>query len=104
MKQLALGFPQPTRPCAVCPVRRDSLPFRDDDAAADLVAELHSDALVFCASERGNQCAGAAIYRANVCKLPRDRQALRLPVDRDKVFDSSSLLICHHRDWSSDDP
>jgi len=37
-----------------------------------------------------------AIYRANIGKLPRDRSALRLPVDRVAVFATPMEFQAHH--------
>ena len=44
----------------------------------------------------GAQCAGAAIYRANVCKSPRDGSLLKLPADRETVFADKSEFWEHH--------
>lgn len=42
------------------------------------------------------QCAGAAIYRANVAKAPRSPDVIVLQPDRDKVFCRSTEFIAHH--------
>ena len=42
------------------------------------------------------QCRGAAIYRANVCKSPRDPEVARGPVDRENVFASPMAFKEHH--------
>ena len=41
------------------------------------------------------QCAGAAIYRSNVCKLPRDPQVVTLPADTGLVFGFGEFLVHH---------
>lgn len=41
------------------------------------------------------QCAGAAIYRANVCKSPRDPEIALLPQDKEKVFGFGEFLEHH---------
>lgn len=48
------------------------------------------------APECAKQCAGLAIYRANVCKKPRDRSILTLPADREAVFAAPSEFRHHH--------
>jgi hypothetical protein len=42
------------------------------------------------------QCAGAAIYRANVCKSPRDPEVARGEVDRETVFATPTEFKEHH--------
>lgn len=42
------------------------------------------------------QCRGAAIFRANVCKRPRDPEVAHGPVDRDSVFGRSDEFLAHH--------
>lgn len=46
----------------------------------------HSDQRIECHTLIGAQCAGSAIYRANICKMPRDPAVLRLPPDTKRVF------------------
>lgn len=46
--------------------------------------------------EGARQCRGAAIYRANVCKLPRSDEVVVGPVDRESVFATPSQFIEHH--------
>lgn len=58
----------------------------------------HSDALIHChTTDFKHQCAGAAIFRANVMKSPRDRSALCLPADTVNVFAWDDEMIKHHR-------
>lgn len=78
---------QHTRPCGDCPWRRDALEGWLGNLTADAwLAAAHGDARIDCHTLIGPQCAGSAIYRANVCKLPRDPATLRLPADRRNVF------------------
>ena len=44
----------------------------------------------------GPQCAGAAVYRSNVCKRPHSLAILRLPADRTLVFASPIEFRSHH--------
>jgi hypothetical protein len=41
------------------------------------------------------QCAGAAIYRANVCKLPKDPSVAVLVPDRELVFSFGEFVEYH---------
>jgi hypothetical protein len=88
---------QPKKPCHDCPWRRESikgwLGAADPD---DWLIIAHSDEPVPCHAIKGPQCAGLAIYRANMCKLPRDRAVLRLPADRETVFATPAEFLAHH--------
>lgn len=83
---------QHTSPCSDCPWRRDSLPgWLGEMSADEWWALAHGEGQADChtqvqANGEGWACAGLAIYRANVCKAPRDPNAFRLPADRVKVF------------------
>jgi len=89
---------QPENPCSDCPLRRDSLSgwLGGTGTPDDWVACLHSDARMDCHVLRGAQCAGAAIYRANVYKSPRDKTVLRLAPNREQVFSSPGEFVTHH--------
>lgn len=89
---------QHKKPCSDCPWRRDALPgWLGGFTPESWVATAHSDSLVKCHTIRGPQCAGTAIYRANVCKVPRDDKALRLPANRDQVFGTPIEFLTHHK-------
>lgn len=83
---------QPTSPCSDCPFRRDALPGWLGGGTVDEWVELaHGEGVSECHTLVGPgsekyHCAGLAIYRANVCKSPRDPLAFRLPVNREIVF------------------
>lgn len=85
------------KPCHDCPWRRDSikgwLGAGDPD---DWIILVHSDEKIPCHALKGPQCAGAAIFRANMCKLPRDPEVLRLPADREAVFADNAEFTKHH--------
>src|SRR6478609_9415624 len=88
---------QHTRPCSDCPWRRDSLPGWLGSRTADAwLKSAHGEDMTYCHTVLGPQCAGLAIYRANVCKIPRDPEALRLPKDCETVFASPNEFLDHH--------
>jgi hypothetical protein len=65
-------------------------------SAEEWVLAAHGECEVECHTLTGVQCAGIAIYRANVCKTPRDPKILRLPTDREKVFANPTEFRTHH--------
>ena len=88
---------QPIHPCADCPWSRNALPGWLGGPTVDgWLAFAHSDDVILCHTLIGPQCAGVAIYRANVAKLPRDPDVLRLPADRERVFASPNEFRNHH--------
>lgn len=94
---------QHTRPCGDCPWRRDALPGWLGSLTIDeWLRATHGEARIDCHTLRGVQCAGAAIYRGNVCKSPRDPKILRLPADRTTVFASPTQFIDYHRNGKED--
>lgn len=88
---------QHKKPCGDCPWRRKAtaawLGGVDRD---DWLREAHGEARIDCHTLVPAQCAGAAIYRANVHKSPRDRSLLVLPEDRARVFASPAEFREHH--------
>ncbi len=89
---------QHTKPCSDCPWRRDAVPgWLGGSTTGDWLAAVHGEGRVDCHVLAGPQCAGAAIYRRNVAKRPRDPQVLVLDVDRDRVFSSPVEFQSHHR-------
>ena len=87
---------QHTKPCSDCPWSRKALPgWLGGSTAADWVKTGHSDQVVTCHTAGNQQCAGIAIYRANVCKLPMPPN-LRLPADKEKVFGWPTEFTDHH--------
>jgi hypothetical protein len=85
-------------PCSDCPFRRDSLPGWLGGYEPDQYAQLaHSDERIDCHTKIGPQCAGAAIYRENVCKSPRDKSVLLLPQNKEKVFGRMQEFLEHHK-------
>jgi hypothetical protein len=92
---------QHTSPCSDCPWRRDSVPgWLGAHTAGEWVAMAHGETRIEChtrkyASGGGPECAGAAIYRANVHKSPRF-PTLRLPQNVNKVFAWFTEFLKHH--------
>ncbi len=97
--------PVTSRPCNDCPWRKQSLPgWLGPMAAEDWVALAMSDQPVAChmtldedfSWEGAFQCAGAADFRANICKLPRDPDVAR-GAPNDAVFSSPAEFVAYHK-------
>lgn len=91
---------QHRKPCHDCPWRRVALPrWLGGTLPLDWLGATHGEAVIECHTVTGgHQCAGAATYRANVCKTPRDPNALNLPADRKTVFASPAEFLEHHKE------
>lgn len=105
--------PVTARPCAECPWLRTSAPgWLGPLDAEEWVALAHSDQPIAChttivdAGEDGigdwddpliRQCKGAAIYRANVLKRPRDPEVARAERDTETVFSWGEFEAHHAR-------
>lgn len=90
---------QHTHPCSDCPWARTALPgWTGGLPTRQWLAAAHGDERIDCHTLRGAQCAGSAIYRANVCKISRDPKVLRLPADRVTVFSNPAEFEAHHGD------
>jgi len=88
---------QHKKPCSDCPWARNSLAgWLGGSTPEEWVAEAHSDNHIDCHTLKGAQCAGAAIYRANVIKSPRNPEVLRLPPDGLRVFRNPNEFVEHH--------
>src|ERR1035437_695376 len=62
-------------PCVDCPWSKESLPgWLGSNSIGEWLAAAHGDGTIECHTKKKKrgawQCAGAAIYRANVAKLP----------------------------------
>ncbi len=89
---------QHTRPCSDCPWTRRSMPgWLGSLTIEDWIAAAHGESHVECHTLIGAQCAGIAIYRANVYKRVRDPMAMHLPADRVAIFESPIAFATHHR-------
>lgn len=100
VKSIEQGKPavkQHRRPCGDCPWSRTSARgWLGGVAAKEWLGEAHGETRIDCHTKIGPQCAGAAIYRTNVRKSPRDRSLLVLPEDAENVFDSPRSFLEHH--------
>lgn len=113
--------PATPNPCDECPWRRDSLAgYLGPLDAEGWIQHAHGDFPIAChktiAPKIGQaewddpgirQCRGAASFRANVCKEPRDPEVISWPPDPERVFDSNEEFLDHHRDslfarWQSE--
>ena len=88
---------QHKRPCSDCPWSRESLPGWLGGVSVDTwLKEAHGNMDIPCHTLKGAQCAGAAIYRTNVCKLHVADGVLLLPADRERVFATPLEFKAHH--------
>lgn len=88
---------QTKRPCSDCPWARAALPaWLGGNTKEEWLQFAHGEFKVECHTRKDNQCAGVAIYRANVCKLPMDPAVLTLPPDRKAVFATPQEFLEHH--------
>lgn len=88
---------QHTSPCGDCPWRRNSLRgWLGSLTSHEWLRAAHGEARIDCHTLRGPQCAGAATYRSNVCKRPKDAGLLLLPPDRGNVFATPAEFAEHH--------
>lgn len=88
-------------PCSDCPWSRAALPGWLGSLSVDEWLQVaHGEGTAECHTKTGAQCAGLAIYRANVAKRPRDPDALRLAADRDRVFAWPGEFREHHEEGS----
>lgn len=88
---------QHSKPCSDCPFLRDALPgWLAGTSPKEWMAMAHGETLFECHVLLGAQCAGSAIYRANVCKVTKDQHILKLRPDRKLVFASPAEFLDHH--------
>lgn len=89
---------QHTSPCSDCPFARKSLHgWLGRMSAEEWIEAVHGEALIDCHTISNQQCAGAAIYRANVCKSCRFDFQLKLASDKITVFASPFEFLLHHK-------
>ena len=90
---------QHKKPCSDCPWARTAMPgWLGGLTSEQWLRVAHGDGQIVCHTRQKMQCAGAAIFRANVCKSPRDPEALELPADRERVFARNQEFTDHHED------
>lgn len=89
---------QHTKPCADCPWARGAVKgWLGSSTPEQWLQAAHGESLIDCHTVIPWQCAGSAIYRANVGKVPRDASLLRLPPDKKCVFSTPMEFIEHHK-------
>lgn len=96
-----------TRPCRECPWRREAAPgWLGPYDASEWIELAHSDAPIACHRTvevddewdgHVRQCAGAATYRRNICKRPRDPEvAVADQPDTESIFGLPHEFMEHH--------
>jgi hypothetical protein len=89
---------QHEKPCGDCPWTRKAVPGWLGSLSPDeWIEAAHGESTSECHTLLGAQCAGMAIYRANMCKLPRNQSALKLKADRENVFATPKEFLNHHK-------
>lgn len=97
--------PAVAKSCNDCPWRKDSIPgWLGPYDARRWLEIVHSDEPIAChmtIKESGSwtgafQCKGAAIYRANVAKVPREDDVATATADRLTVFANPQEFREHH--------
>ncbi len=88
---------QHTQPCSDCPFARTALNgWLGGTSIEEWLARAHSNTMINCHVVCNQQCAGVAIYRRNVLRLPAP-PLLVLSADKVKVFATPLEFIEHHR-------
>ncbi len=89
--------------CGDCPFRRIALPgWLADKTPAEYVQIAHMNGLIECHTKKKafdhshHQCAGAAIYRANICKKVGDDGILSLPANNKTIFSTPKEFVEYH--------
>ncbi len=90
---------QHRHPCSDCPWRRVAIKgwLGSEDSPEAWCQIAHSETWVECHKRDTRQCAGMAIFRANVFKSPRFKEILILPPDTKLVFANDKEFIDYHR-------
>ncbi len=88
---------QHKKPCSDCPWSRKALPgWLGSMSIDEWLQAAHGEALIDCHTLIGAQCAGSAIYRANILKTPRFEEILVLKADTTCAFASPNEFRAHH--------
>jgi hypothetical protein len=84
-------------PCHDCPWRRKAIRGWLGKEKADVwMARAMGETWTECHTHADCQCAGMAIFRANVCKMPRYPVILVLKPNHELVFSSPQQFFDHH--------
>ena len=95
--EATLAPKQLVKPCSDCPFSRDSAgAWLGSLGVEEWLEVAHGEVRVPCHVHSNVECAGIAVYRANVCKMPRDQTILKLPPDHESVFSSKAEFATHH--------
>lgn len=87
---------QHKKACSDCPWSRQSLNgWLGGATAEEWIKAAHSDQVVNCHVISNQQCAGLAIYRRNVAKLPMPPNLI-LDKDKESVFSNPIEFKAHH--------
>lgn len=100
--QAVVTATQHKKPCVDCPFGRIALRGWLPETPESWLLKAHGDGRFECHTTKDQrdtprQCAGAAIFRANVCKVSRDHSLLVLPSNKKLVFASNQEFFDHHR-------
>lgn len=88
---------QHVTPCAGCPWTKHSLKgYLGSMTVDDWIQKVHGEHVIDCHNTTNRQCAGAAIFRANVFKSPRNPLCLRLPSSKKLAFSTDAEFREHH--------
>lgn len=88
---------QHRKPCADCPFGRNAIPgWTGATPPNEYVMMTHGEYKIDCHCTKRMQCAGAAIFRANVIKMCKSADILVLPRDEKNVFASNAEFLKHH--------
>lgn len=89
---------QHKKPCADCPFARTAINgWLGGNTPEEFLTVAHFDGRIDCHSTTNQQCAGAAIYRANVCKQVIDPNILELEFNKEIVFATPTEFLNHHK-------
>jgi hypothetical protein len=96
---------QHTSPCTDCPFARAALPGWLGSLSVDeWLRAVHGESFIQCHVYINQQCAGAAIYRANVAKRCISGSILILPQDKTNVFATPlEFKEFHETGWHHDE-
>lgn len=98
-------------PCRECPMRRKSLPgWLGAATPKRFIASVLADIEMPChmtvdyekpnwreeIEKTGRQCAGVAVFFANICKMSHAKDRARLPADPKNVFTMAEEFVLHH--------
>lgn len=89
---------QHRKPCADCPFARTALKgWLGGTSIEEWLQKAGGEVIELCHCTTNQQCAGLAIFRANIFKSPRYKEILTLEPDRALVFANRQEFADHHR-------